>query len=136
MLLDVTMPRLSDQMEEATVTRWLKGPGDSVARGEPLVEIETDKATMVYEAEFDGVLEEIVVADGGTAALGAVIARARGVGRGAPSSAPAVPAAAPARRLRHRPLRPRAATEASPAAAARLPWRGGSPVSSASSSPG
>ena len=95
-LLDVTMPRLSDQMEEATVTRWLKGPGDSVARGEPLVEIETDKATMVYEAEFDGVLEEVVVADGGTAALGAVIARARGVGRGAPSSAPAVLAAAPA----------------------------------------
>jgi pyruvate dehydrogenase E2 component (dihydrolipoyllysine-residue acetyltransferase) len=79
-LLDIAMPRLSDQMEEATVLQWLKGPGDTVARGEPLVEVETDKATMVYEAEFDGVLEEIVVGDGSTAALGEVIARARGVG--------------------------------------------------------
>jgi pyruvate dehydrogenase E2 component (dihydrolipoyllysine-residue acetyltransferase) len=78
--LDIVMPRLSDQMEEATVSRWLKSPGDEVAKGEPLVEVETDKATMVYEAEFDGVLEEIVVADGETAALGAVIARARGEG--------------------------------------------------------
>jgi pyruvate dehydrogenase E2 component (dihydrolipoamide acetyltransferase) len=80
LLLDVTMPRLSDQMEEATVLRWLKGPGDAVAKGEPLVEVETDKATMVYEAEFDGVLDEIVVGDGRTAALGEVIARARGEG--------------------------------------------------------
>jgi pyruvate dehydrogenase E2 component (dihydrolipoamide acetyltransferase) len=79
-LLDIVMPRLSDQMEEATVSRWLKSPGDEVAKGEPLVEVETDKATMVYEAEFDGLLEEIVVVDGETAALGAVIARARGEG--------------------------------------------------------
>ena len=50
------MPRLSDQMEEATVSRWLKSPADTFAKGEPLVEVETDKATMVYEAEFDGVL--------------------------------------------------------------------------------
>jgi pyruvate dehydrogenase E2 component (dihydrolipoamide acetyltransferase) len=77
-VLDIVMPRLSDQMEEATVSRWLKSPADAFAKGEPLVEVETDKATMVYEAEFDGVLEEIVVVDGETAALGAVIARARG----------------------------------------------------------
>ena len=73
-VLDIVMPRLSDQMEEATVARWLKRPADAFAKGEPLVEVETDKATMVYEAEFDGVLEEIVVVDGETAALGAVIA--------------------------------------------------------------
>jgi pyruvate dehydrogenase E2 component (dihydrolipoamide acetyltransferase) len=98
-LLEIPMPRLSDQMEEATVLRWLKAPGDAVARGEPLVEVETDKATMVYEAEFDGVLEEIVVGDGGVAALGEVIARARGegVGRGPrPEVAAAAPATAPA----------------------------------------
>jgi pyruvate dehydrogenase E2 component (dihydrolipoamide acetyltransferase) len=83
-LVDIPMPRLSDQMEEAVVSRWLKAPGDTVSRGEPLVEVETDKATMVYEAEFDGVLEELVVAEGGTAALGAVIARARAEG-GAPA---------------------------------------------------
>ncbi|HZQ65335.1 MAG TPA: dihydrolipoamide acetyltransferase family protein [Gaiellaceae bacterium] len=86
-LVDIAMPRLSDQMEEATVTRWLKAPGDPVAKGEPLVEIETDKATMVYEAELAFVLDEIVVKEGETAALGAVIARARAQGAAAPSVA-------------------------------------------------
>jgi pyruvate dehydrogenase E2 component (dihydrolipoamide acetyltransferase) len=75
--VDVTMPRLSDSMEEATILQWLKQPGERIARGEPIVEVETDKATMVYEAEreHEGVLAEIVVAEGETAALGAVIAR-------------------------------------------------------------
>ena len=91
-VLDIVMPRLSDQMEEATVSRWLKSPADAFAKGEPLVEVETDKATMVYEAEFDGVLEEIVVVDGETAALGAVIARARG---DRPVKAPATAAEPP-----------------------------------------
>jgi pyruvate dehydrogenase E2 component (dihydrolipoamide acetyltransferase) len=69
------MPRLSDSMEEATVVQWLKQPGDHVRKGEALVEVETDKATIVYEAELDGTLAEIVVREGETAALGAVIAR-------------------------------------------------------------
>lgn len=86
-LIEIPMPRLSDQGEEATVIKWLKQPGDPVGRGEPLVEIETDKATMVYEAEFEGVLDEIVVDEGTTAALGQTIARAHGTG-GAPSPAP------------------------------------------------
>ena len=77
MTIDIGMPRLSDSMEEATVLAWLKRPGDEVRRGEPLVEIETDKATAVYEAEADGVLDEIVAAEGETVALGAVIARLR-----------------------------------------------------------
>ena len=76
-VVDIGMPRLSDSMEEATILTWLKRPGDAVARGEPLVEVETDKATMVYESETAGVLEEIVVDDGSTADLGAVIARIR-----------------------------------------------------------
>lgn len=76
-LVAVGMPRLSDSMEEATVVRWLKQPGDAVSRGEPLVEVETDKATIVYEAEVAGVLEEVVLEEGGTAGLGAVIARIR-----------------------------------------------------------
>ena len=92
-LLEVPMPRLSDQGEEATVIKWLKQPGDSVVRGEPLVEIETDKATMVYEAEFEGVLEEIVVDEGTTAALGQTIARASGAGAaGSAQPAATVPA--------------------------------------------
>jgi pyruvate dehydrogenase E2 component (dihydrolipoyllysine-residue acetyltransferase) len=93
-LVDVAMPRLSDQMEEATVIKWLKTPGDAVRRGEALVEIETDKATIVYEAEFDGVLEEIVVDEGGTAALGATIARVAGSGPDRPSRPTAAAAAA------------------------------------------
>jgi len=91
-LLEIPMPRLSDQGEEATVIKWLKQPGESVVRGEPLVEIETDKATMVYEAEFEGVLEEIVVDEGTTAALGQTIARAHGTGPpGSPQPAATVP---------------------------------------------
>jgi pyruvate dehydrogenase E2 component (dihydrolipoamide acetyltransferase) len=73
--VEIAMPKLSDSMEEATVLVWLKRPGDTVRRGEPLVEVETDKATVVYEAEANGVLGEIIVDDGGTALLGAVIAR-------------------------------------------------------------
>jgi pyruvate dehydrogenase E2 component (dihydrolipoamide acetyltransferase) len=110
--LEIAMPRLSDQMDEATVIQWLKQPGDRVQRGEPLVEIETDKATMTYEAEFDGVLEEIVVAEGGTAALGTTIARASGTGPSRPAPAASAPVA------------PRVAVEA-PAAAA--PRNGGKP---------
>jgi len=92
-VVDVIMPRLSDSMEEATVLRWLKQPGAPVAKGEPLVEVETDKATIVYEAEFDGVLEAILVAEGGSAALGEVIAQARSEGE-APAPRKRVEAAA------------------------------------------
>ena len=83
------MPRLSDSMEEATVQTWLKQPGDRVSRGEPLVEVETDKATVVYESELDGVLEEIVVGEGQTAELGALIARLRPEATEQPSATPA-----------------------------------------------
>ena len=55
-IVEIGMPRLSDSMEEATVLKWLKRPGDSVTRGEELVEVETDKATVVYEAELTGML--------------------------------------------------------------------------------
>jgi pyruvate dehydrogenase E2 component (dihydrolipoamide acetyltransferase) len=97
-IVEIGMPRLSDSMEEATVLSWLKRPGESVRRGEPLVEVETDKATMVYEAEADGILDEIVVDAGGTARLGAPIARLRVAGGAelppAPVPAPLAGAAA------------------------------------------
>jgi pyruvate dehydrogenase E2 component (dihydrolipoyllysine-residue acetyltransferase) len=69
------MPRLSDSMSEATIVAWLKQPGEAFVRGEPLVEVETDKATVVYEAEADGLLAEILVSEGATASLGEPIAR-------------------------------------------------------------
>src|SRR5215216_6556957 len=75
MATDVTMPRLSDSMEEGTVLKWLVEPGGEVKRGEPLVEIETDKANMTYEADTDGALIEIVAEEGDTLPIGEVIAR-------------------------------------------------------------
>jgi pyruvate dehydrogenase E2 component (dihydrolipoamide acetyltransferase) len=75
MASDVTMPRLSDSMEEGTVLKWLVEEGGEVTRGEPLVEIETDKANMTYDADTDGVLIEIVAQEGDTLEIGEVIAR-------------------------------------------------------------
>ncbi|HKG04500.1 MAG TPA: dihydrolipoamide acetyltransferase family protein, partial [Conexibacter sp.] len=89
MAVDVIMPRLSDSMEEGTVLRWLKSAGDPVSVGDELAEIETDKANMTFEAEADGVLLEIVVAEGETAPLGGLLARI-----GAPEEQPATAPAA------------------------------------------
>jgi pyruvate dehydrogenase E2 component (dihydrolipoamide acetyltransferase) len=75
MATDVVMPRLSDSMEEGTILRWMKSPGDSVELGEELVEIETDKANMVYEAPAGGTMIEVVAAEGDTLPIGEVIAR-------------------------------------------------------------
>jgi pyruvate dehydrogenase E2 component (dihydrolipoamide acetyltransferase) len=77
-MADVAMPRLSDSMEEGTILKWLKSEGDDVAVGDELVEIETDKANMTYEAESAGALA-IVAAEGETLAVGATIARLGGV---------------------------------------------------------
>ena len=75
MATDVTMPRLSDSMEEGTILKWLVEEGGDVKKGEPLVEIETDKANMTYEADTDGTLIEIVAQEGDTLAIGETIAR-------------------------------------------------------------
>jgi pyruvate dehydrogenase E2 component (dihydrolipoamide acetyltransferase) len=75
MAVDVTMPRLSDSMEEGTVLRWLKSVGDEVKRGDELVEIETDKANMTYEATDEGTLLEILADEGSTLPIGEPIAR-------------------------------------------------------------
>jgi len=68
------MPKLSDSVADAVIVRWLKAPGDSFARGEALIEVETDKATVVYEAEADGRLGSILVPEGSSVAVGAPIA--------------------------------------------------------------
>ncbi len=71
---DVVMPKLSDSMEEATILRWIRSAGETVSPGDELVEIETDKAVVIYEADDAGVLE-IVCDAGETVSLGAIIAR-------------------------------------------------------------
>jgi pyruvate dehydrogenase E2 component (dihydrolipoamide acetyltransferase) len=73
-MADIVMPRLSDTMEEGTILRWLKADGDTVRRGEELVEIETDKAAMTYESDQDGILSRIA-SEGDTLPVGEVIAR-------------------------------------------------------------
>ena len=73
-MAEIVMPRLSDSMEEGTILRWIKSVGDEVAVGDELVEIETDKANMVYEADTAGTLTEIVAGEGDTLPIGEVIA--------------------------------------------------------------
>jgi pyruvate dehydrogenase E2 component (dihydrolipoamide acetyltransferase) len=73
-MTDIVMPRLSDTMEEGTILRWLVADGEHVRRGQELVEIETDKATMVYESDAEGVLVT-VAQEGQTLAVGEPIAR-------------------------------------------------------------
>src|SRR3954452_2373074 len=72
---EVVMPRLSDSMEEGTILTWLKQVGDEVAVGDELVEIETDKANMAYEADVGGTLQEILAKEGETLPIGTPIAR-------------------------------------------------------------
>src|SRR6267142_4784297 len=74
MASQVIMPKLSPTMEEGVVSRWLKKEGDKVSMGEPLAEIDTDKATMEMQALANGVLRKILINEGESAPLGQVIA--------------------------------------------------------------
>jgi pyruvate dehydrogenase E2 component (dihydrolipoamide acetyltransferase) len=74
MSIEVKLPRLSDNMEEGTIIRWYKSVGDWVEEGEPLAEVETDKADVELEASDTGELAEIRVPEGESVPVGAVIA--------------------------------------------------------------
>ncbi|MFN8641401.1 MAG: dihydrolipoamide acetyltransferase family protein [Candidatus Binatia bacterium] len=108
MSIDVRMPKLSDSMESGVIIRWMKAPGDTVAKGDPLAEVETDKADVELEASASGVLREIAVGRGTTGTGGrgpspfsrsGAAAAAAPTFRSAPSAAatssPVSPAAAP-----------------------------------------
>ncbi len=121
---EIRMPRLSDSMEEGTIVRWIAADGDTVTRGEPIVEIETDKATMEYEADEAGVLCHLV-AEGDAAAVGAAIAT---VGDDAPlPAAPVTDAGVDADVGDHAPAAP-ARGAATPARSATLTGVSASPV--------
>jgi pyruvate dehydrogenase E2 component (dihydrolipoamide acetyltransferase) len=92
---ELTMPKLSDSVADAVIVKWLKSPGEPFRRGDALLEVETDKATVVYEAETDGTLETILVAEGETAAVGAPIAALAGAAPTAPAAAAPVTADRP-----------------------------------------
>ena len=91
---EITMPRLSDSMEEGTILRWLVADGAQVARGDELAEIETDKANMTYEADAAGVFRA-VAAEGDALPVGAVIAFVAADGEALPAASPAAPPAGP-----------------------------------------
>ena len=74
MATKVIMPKLSPTMEEGQISRWLKKEGDKVSMGEPLAEIDTDKATMEMQALGNGVLRKILIGEGQSAPLGQLIA--------------------------------------------------------------
>jgi pyruvate dehydrogenase E2 component (dihydrolipoamide acetyltransferase) len=95
MALDIKMPALSPTMEEGTLAKWLVKAGDTVKSGDIMAEIETDKATMEFEAVDEGVISEILIEAGSeNVKVGAVIARLTVEGE---EAAPApVPAATPA----------------------------------------
>ncbi|MGI5208282.1 dihydrolipoamide acetyltransferase family protein [Spirillospora sp. CA-108201] len=127
-MTEILMPRLSDTMEEGVISSWQKQPGDEVAVGDVIVDIETDKAVMEYEAYEAGVLEKILVAEGETAAIGAPIAVIAPAGGARPEAAPAAEAR-PAARPEPAPA-PEAAPEPAPVAAAAPPRAPGRPAAS------
>ena len=123
MALEIVMPRLSDSMEEGTIVQWLVSAGDHVDEGQPLVEVETDKASVVYEAETAGSVLALRAAEGESVAVGAPIAvigepgderrRARGGsdGHGAARATEAAPGCAQVPRPKASPLARRIAAE-------------------------
>src|SRR5262249_12820836 len=86
MATDVKLPRLGQGMESGTIVRWLKAEGESVEKGEPLYEVDTDKATQEVEAEASGVLLRIAVAEG-EVAVGHTIAVIGSEGEAIPDEA-------------------------------------------------
>lgn len=94
-MIDILMPRLSDTMTEGAIAAWHRRPGDTVASGDVLVEIETDKAVMEQESYESGILAEILVDVGETVAIGTPIARLDdGSGKEPERAGPTVPAPA------------------------------------------
>ena len=93
MPIELKMPALSPTMEEGTVAKWLVKEGDTVAAGDVLAEIETDKATMEFEAVDEGRIAKIVIGDGSEGVkVGTVIALIEGEGEETAPSKPTTPA--------------------------------------------
>ncbi len=112
-MTDITVPNVGESVSEVTIATWFKKVGDTVKKDEAIVELETDKAAQELVAPEDGVLSEIVVAEGENAAVGALIARL-GSGSGAAATTPAE--------------EPAPKAEAAPAASAPAPANGGATI--------
>lgn len=98
MVTQILMPRLSLTMKTGVVSTWLKQEGDSVAKGEPLVEVDTEKVLYEVEAPVDGVLHQIVAAEGEEVAVAGVLGLIAGADEEYPAAAePVAPEASPPR---------------------------------------
>jgi pyruvate dehydrogenase E2 component (dihydrolipoamide acetyltransferase) len=97
-MADIIMPKMGDAMTEGKVVRWYKESGDVVKKGEPLLEIETDKVNLDLEAEQDGTLGDVAADAGQMVEVGGVLATILGEGEKAAPKAAAAPASEPARR--------------------------------------
>src|SRR6267142_211466 len=96
MATDVVMPQMGESIAEGTVIRWMKKPGDTVERDEPLFEISTDKVDAEIPSPAAGKLIEVLVAEGQTVAVNSVVARIAAEGEASASAPqPAPPAPAP-----------------------------------------
>src|SRR5579859_2950938 len=89
----VKMPQLGESVSEGTIGRWLKQPGERVERDEPLVEIQTDKVNAEVPSPVAGILQQILLPEGTTAAVKSDMAI---IGDEQPAAAAAAPAAPPA----------------------------------------
>ncbi|MCU1224851.1 MAG: 2-oxoglutarate dehydrogenase, component, dihydrolipoamide succinyltransferase, partial [Edaphobacter sp.] len=86
---DVLMPQMGESITEGTITKWLKKPGDTVQRDEPLFEISTDKVDAEIPSPSAGTLKEIKIAEGATVQINTVVATIDEVGSGSASAEPA-----------------------------------------------
>src|SRR5438128_9661803 len=110
----VKMPQLGESVSEGTIGRWLKQPGERVERDEPLVEIQTDKVNAEVPSPVAGILQQILLAEGTTAAVKSDMAI---IGDEAPTTADSAPAPTPG----SAPAPPTASAPASPSASASAP---------------
>ena len=96
MSLEIKVPAMGESVTEATIARWFKKVGESVARDEPLVELETDKVTVEVPAPGAGTLESIAVQEGASVEVGTILGMiAEGAGAAKPAAAKPVVQPAP-----------------------------------------
>ena len=126
----LAMPKPGQFTEECTILRWLKKVGDPVAKGDILFEIETDKSNMEVESFFDGTLLKIIVPEGGTAPVQAIVGFVGQPGEAVPEVVPPPPkpTAAPATPLASPAAPPKTAAPVAPGTSAPAPAAPSAPV--------
>src|SRR5689334_15035496 len=87
-MAEIIMPKMGDAMTEGKVVRWYKKAGDAVKKGEPVLEIETDKVNLDLEAEQDGTIANVSVQEGQIAPVGGVLATIAAPGEKVSAPAP------------------------------------------------